>query len=212
MSLGVSEALARRRSTRAFLDVPVPEVVVRDILEAAARTASSSNMQPWRIAVMTGADLDAFKAAVRRSLWKNPRGEGAAYKIYADDLKEPYDRRRRQVAADMYATVGVAHDDKPGRLMHFARNFDFFGAPVGMILSLDRSHPPGQWADVGMFLQSLLLLAEERHLATCAQAAWAVMPRTIRAHLRLPEEQIVYCGVALGHADPSHPMNGELSP
>lgn len=94
------------------------------------------------------------------------------------------------------------------RLMQFARNFDFYGAPVGMILSIDRSMEQGQWADVGMFLQSILLLAHERGLVTCPQAAWAAMHETVRAHLALPAEFIVFCGVSLGFADAAHPING----
>jgi nitroreductase len=107
----------------------------------------------------------------------------------------------------MYAIVGIARESKIGRLMQFARNFDFFGAPVGMILSIDRSMEPGQWADVGIFLQSLLLLAHERGLATCPQAAWAAMHKTVRAHLGLPDELMVYCGISLGYADAAQPIN-----
>jgi len=93
------------------------------------------------------------------------------------------------------------------RLMQFARNFDFYGAPVGMILSIDRTMEQGQWADVGMFLQSIVLLAHERGLSACPQAAWAAMHKTVRAHLALPGEYIVFCGISLGYADLSQPIN-----
>jgi nitroreductase len=203
----VTEAILQRRSARAFLNRPVPAGLIREIIDVARRTASSSNMQPWRLAVMAGADLDRLRGAVRQSLAANPSAEGSEYKIYAPSLKDPYNRRRIKCAEDLYGTIGIARENKMARLMQFARNFDFYGAPVGMILSIDRSMEQGQWADVGMFLQSILLLAHERGLAACPQAAWAAMHKTVRAHLSLPEEFIVFCGISLGHADPAQPIN-----
>lgn len=203
----VTEAILQRRSARAFLNRPVPAGLIREIIDVARRTASSSNMQPWRLAVMAGADLDRLRGAVRQSLAANPSAEGSEYKIYAPSLKDPYNRRRIKCAEDLYGAIGIARENKMARLMQFARNFDFYGAPVGMILSIDRSMEQGQWADVGMFLQSILLLAHERGLAACPQAAWAAMHRTVRAHLSLPEEFIVFCGISLGHADPAQPIN-----
>lgn len=203
----VTEALLGRHSTRAFLDRPVAVNIVRDIIDIARHAPSSSNLQPWRVAAMAGDDLDRLKAAVRQSMAGNPMGEGPEYKIYAPNLKEPYNGHRLKCAEDMYSTIGIARENKLGRLMQFARNFDFFGAPVGIILSIDRTMEPGQWADLGIFLQSLLLLAHERGLATCPQAAWAGMHKTVRAHLGLSGELMVYCGISLGYADPALPIN-----
>ena len=204
----VTQTILDRRSARAFLNRPVPAGLIREIIEVARRTASSSNMQPWRLSVMAGADLDRLRAAVRQSLAANPAAEGSEYKIYAANLKDPYSRRRIKCAEDLYATIGIARENKMARLMQFAQNFNFYGAPVGMILSIDRSMEPGQRADVGMFLQSILLLAHERGLSACPQAAWAAMHKTVRAHLALPEEWMVFCGISLGYADPSQPING----
>lgn len=204
----VTQAILDRRSARAFLSQPVPAKLIQEIIEVARRTASSSNMQPWRLSVMAGADLDRLRADVRQSLAANPASEGSEYKIYAANLKDPYNRRRIKCAEDLYATIGIARENKMARLMQFAQNFNFFGAPVGMILSIDRSMEQGQWADVGMFLQSILLLAHERGLAACPQAAWASMHKTVRAHLELPEEWMVFCGISLGYPDPSQPING----
>lgn len=206
--INVTQAMLERRSARAYLSKPVPVDTVRDIIMIARRTASSSNMQPWRLSVMAGADLDRLRGAVRQSLAANPSAEGSEYRIYATNLKDPYNRRRIKCAEDLYGTIGIPRENKMARLMQFARNFDFYGAPVGMILSIDRSMEQGQWADVGMFLQSILLLAHERGLATCPQAAWAAMHETVRAHLALPAEFIVFCGVSLGFADAAHPING----
>jgi nitroreductase len=204
----VTQAISERRSARAYLNQPVSADLVRDIIEIARRTPSSSNMQPWRLSVMAGSDLNRLKGAVRQSLSANPAAEGSEYRIYAANLKDPYNRRRIKCAEDLYGTIGISRDNKMARLMQFAKNFDFYGAPVGMILSIDRSMEQGQWADVGMFLQSILLLAHERGLSACPQAAWAAMHRTVRAHLTLPEEYIVFCGISLGYADLSQPING----
>ena len=203
----VTQAISERRSARAYLSRPVPAGLIRGIIETAQRTPSSSNMQPWRLSVMAGADLDRLRGAVRQSLVANPAAEGSEYKIYAPNLKDPYNRRRIKCAEDLYGTIGIARDNKMARLMQFAKNFDFYGAPVGMILSIDRSMEQGQWADVGMFLQSILLLAHERGLSACPQAAWAAMHKTVRAHLLLPEDYIVFCGISLGYADLSQPIN-----
>jgi len=204
----VTQAISERRSARAYLSRSVPADLIRDIVEIARRTPSSSNMQPWRLSAMAGSDLDRLRGAIRQSLAANPAAEGSEYKIYAPNLKDPYNRRRIKCAEDLYGTIGIARDNKMARLMQFAKNFDFYGAPVGMILSIDRTMEQGQWADVGMFLQSILLLAHERGLSACPQAAWAAMHKTVRAHLALPEEYIVFCGISLGYADPSQPING----
>ena len=205
--MSTSQSLFDRRSIRTFLDAPVKVEMVTAIIEAARHTSSSSNMQPWRLYAMTGSDLDRLRTAVRQSLAANPAAEGAEYKIYAEPLKDIYNARRKQCAEDMYATIGIARENKLGRMMQFSRNFDFYGAPVGMILAIDRTMEHGQWADVGMFLQSLTLVAHEHGLGTCAQAAWAAMPTTVRAHLALPPELIIFCGIAMGYADPDAPIN-----
>lgn len=206
-----SIALKDRRSIRAFQNKAVPVESVTAIIDAARQTASSSNMQPWRLYVMAGDDLDQLRGAVRQSLAANPTGEGAEYKIYAEPLKDIYNARRKQCAEDMYATIGIARENKLGRMIQFSRNFDFFGAPVGMILAIDRTMEPGQWADVGMFLQSLLLVAHEHGLGVCAQAAWAAMPKTVGAHLALPPELMIFCGISMGYADPDAPINDTVT-
>ncbi len=205
--LSVTQALLGRRSVRAFLDRPVPADLIREIVDIARRAPSSGNLQPWKLAAMAGDDLARLRAAVRASLAQNPRGEGSEYPIYPSPLKDTYDARRRKCGEDMYAAINIGRDDKAGRLRQFARNFDFFDAPVGLILAVDRTMAQGQWTDVGIFLQSLLLLAQERGLATCPQAAWATVHKTVRVHLGWPEEHLIIAGVSLGYADPSHPIN-----
>lgn len=205
--ISVTTAMLGRRSTRAFLSRPVPESEVRDIIDVARRAPSGGNLQPWRLIAMAGDDLTQFKAAVQANLKQNPRGDGPEFPVYPNPLKEPFDGRRKKCGEDMYAAIGVTREDRAGRLQQFARNYDFFGAPVGMILAIDRSMETAQWTDIGIFLQSILLLAYERGLATCAQASWAAVHKTIRAHLGLSDDMVVICGISLGYPDLDHPIN-----
>lgn len=203
----VSEAVRARHSTRAFLPEPVPADTLREILDLAQLAPSSSNLQPWRIFAVTGEPLAELLQRVRETAAANARGEPPEYPIYAPALKDPYNARRIACAEDLYGHIGVARENKLGRLMHFARNFAFYGAPVGLIVTLDRTMERGQWADVGIWLSTFLLLAQERGLSTCAQAAWAGMNQTVRRSLGIPDAYLVYCGIALGYADPEAHIN-----
>lgn len=203
----VTEAVLNRRSTRAFLDTPVSLETVQAILETARRSPSGSNVQPWYVDVVTGEPLAALLADVKTSLAANPKGEGSEYELYFPDMPEPYRSRRFQCGEDMYATIGVTRDNKLGRLIQFAQNFEAFGAPILLFFSIDRRFGPAQWAHLGMYMQTIMLLAEEHGLATCPQEAWMVMYKTVSRHIALPEERMLYCGMALGYADTTAPIN-----
>ncbi len=203
----VVDALKTRISTRAFLDKPVSEPVIRAILEAAKYAPSGGNLQPWHVHVVTGEDLARLKAIIREKQVDNPRGEGSEYHIYPPELTEPYKARRYKTGEDLYATIGVTRDNKMGRLIQFARNFEFFGAPVALFFSIDRQMQPGQWSDLGMFIQSVMLVATEMGLATCAQEAWAIWYKTLGEYLPVPAEHMLFCGMALGYADPDAAIN-----
>jgi nitroreductase len=205
--VNVSEAVSTRMSCRAFLDTPVPEATVRAILDAARRAPSGGNLQPWHVHVLTGEPLAGLLAAVRRKLPAEPRGEGSEYDIYPAGLVEPYRSRRFECGEDMYATIGVPREDKFARLLQFARNYQFFGAPVGLFFSIDRRLGPPQWSDLGMYMQTVMLLAREHGLHTCPQEAWSVWYRTVGEHLQLPAELMLFSGMALGYADTAHPIN-----
>jgi len=207
MQVNVSEALATRMSCRAFLPTPVPEATVRAILDGARQSPSGGNLQPWRVYGLSGQPLQEFIALVRGKLPTHPRGDGSEYDIYPTALWEPYRSRRFKCGEDMYATVGVARDDKFGRLLQFARNFEFFGAPVGLFFCLDRRMGPPQWSDVGMYMQSVMLLAREHGLHTCPQEAWSVWYRTVAEFLQLPAELMLFAGMALGYRDEAAPIN-----
>jgi nitroreductase len=207
MSMSVTEAIKSRMSCRAFLPTPVPEVLVREIVGIARQSPSGGNVQPWHVHVLSGAPLEELRVIIRSKLPAQPMGEGAEYDIYPPKLTDPYRSRRFKCGEDLYATIGVSREDRPGRLAQFARNFDFFGAPVAMFFSMDRQMGPPQWSDVGMFMQSIMLLARERGLHTCAQEAWAVWHQTLAAFLDYPPERMLFCGMALGYRDESAPIN-----
>jgi nitroreductase len=210
--MNVREAVASRYSCRAFLPTPVPEQTVRDILALAARAPSGGNVQPWRVDVIAGERLEALKAIVRPRLNELPRIEGAEYNIYPPNLKEPYETRRREVGALLYQSIGVTRADRPGRYRQYARNFFFYDAPVGMFFSIDRGMGPPQWSDLGGYIQTVMLLARDYGLHSCGQEAWTHWHKTLQSFLNLPPEYIVFCGLALGYADDSAPINRWRAP
>jgi nitroreductase len=202
----VSEAVARRRSIRQFLPDPVDDAVLRDLLERAARAPSGGNVQPWRIYVLNGDTMSRF----REQTADRPI-EAGEYEIYPPSLWEPYRTNRFRVGEQMYATVGIARDDKAGRLAQFARNGDFFGAPAALFCFVDRRMGPPQWSDLGMFLQTFMLLAQEAGIDTCPQEYWSVRHSAVREFVGAPDEELLFCGMAIGHADPAHPINSLVS-
>jgi nitroreductase len=201
----VTHAILSRRSTRAFLRRPVDREVVEALLETAARAPSGGNLQPWRVDVVTGAALQALKAEALAALAAGPAG--MELKVYPSPLHEPYRTRRHRSGEALYEAIGIPREDRPARLGQFARNFEAFGAPVLLLFSIDRAFDRPQWAHLGMFMQSLMLVAEERGLGTCAQEAWAAVHDVVARHIELPAERILYCGMALGHADPEAAIN-----
>lgn len=203
----VSHAIETRRSVRGYLTKHVPESLIRQILAMASRAASGGNLQPWKVSVIAGPARDAFVALVAERMKKTPFGEGPEYQIYPADLEDPYHARRGQVAKDMYALVGIARDDNAARARQMGLNFSFFGAPVGMFISIDRTMGPPQFADLGIFLQNVMLLAREQGLHTCPQEAWSLWGKSIREFTGIPDEDLVFCGLALGYADPDAPIN-----
>jgi len=201
--MNVSEAVDRRISVRAFTADPVPEAVVRDILERAARAPSGGNLQPWRVYALAGEPLADLKTLVAATPMETPE-----YDVYPPDLWEPFRTRRFQCGEDLYASIGVPREDRPARLRQLAKNLDFFGAPVGLFFCLDRKLGPPQWSDVGMYMQNLMLLAVERGLDTCAQEFWARYPRTVGGFIGLPDDHMLFSGMALGYRDETAPING----
>ena len=205
--MNVSVAIDSRMSCRAFLSTPVPAEVVRNILQTAKRAPSGGNLQPWHVYVLAGAPLDELLSDVHSKFPTNPRGEGTEYDVYPPRLTEPYRARRFKCGEDLYATINIARDNKTARWQQFAKNFQLFGAPVALFFAIDRQMGMGQWVDLGMFMQSIMLLAREQGLHTCAQESWAVWHKTIETNLQLPTNLMLFCGMALGYRDDAAPIN-----
>jgi nitroreductase len=201
--MDVREAVHRRRSVRQFTSEPVGDDVLRALVEDAARAPSGGNVQPWRIYLVNGARLDDMRAF----LATQPPIDDTEYDIYPAGLTEPYRTNRFALGEAMYATIGIARDDKAGRIAQFGRNNDFFDAPAALFCFVDRQMGPPQWSDLGMFLQTFMLLAVERGLDTCPQEYWSVRQRAVRTFVGAPDEEMLFCGMAIGHADESAPIN-----
>lgn len=207
--MSVSDAVDTRMSARAFTDQPVDPALLRRILFAAARSPSGGNLQPWHVVVLGGDELNRFKERVAERLRddRGMQGEGAEYAIYPSELPDPYRARRSKCAEDMYGTMGIGREDKPARYRFIAGNYQFWGAPVAMFTLVDRRMGPPQWSDLGMFLQTVMLLAREAGLHTCAQEAWTNLHRTVGEFIAIPPEQMLFCGMAIGWRDEAHPVN-----
>ncbi len=210
----VTEALNSRLSVRDFLPTPVPAHLIRQVLATASRAPSGGNVQPWQIDVVAGERLDALKTIMAKRLAEvaaGDRSELPEYDIYPKELVAPYRDYRFELGEAMYATLGIPREDKAARLRWFARNFQFFGAPMALFCTVDRRMGPPQWSDLGMFLQSVMLLLREAGLDSCPQECWAVYPRTIGAFIAMPAERLLFCGMAIGHRNPEHPVNALAS-
>ncbi|MFT3812685.1 MAG: nitroreductase [Acidovorax sp.] len=209
--MNVTAAVASRRSVRAFLPRPVDLALVRAALEQAGRAPSGGNLQPWHVDVLTGEPLARLNALMQTRLAEEaagaPRREERAYTVFPDPLPEPWHGRRFAAGEAVYAQLGIARGDKAARAQWLARNFCFFGAPVALFCSVERRMGPPQWAGLGMFLQTLMLLLHAQGVGSCAQEAWALYPQTVNQVLRLPASRMVYCGMAIGYADAGHPVN-----
>jgi len=205
--MNVSEAVASRRSVRAFLDRPVDPALIRRIVAAAARAPSGGNLQPWHIAVIGGEPLAELKTLMQRRMLEAPRGEAPEYEVYPKDLPSPYRDHRFRVGEALYGELGIPREDKLARMRWFANNFQFFGAPLALFCSIDRAMGPPQWSDLGMYLQTLMLLLREAGLDSCAQECWSLYPKTIGDFLSLPPQRMLFCGMSIGYADPEAAAN-----
>ena len=205
--MNVSEAVSSRRSIRRFLANPVDDNLVRELLTKAARAPSGGNVQPWRVAVITSPTMPSLLEHLKNS----ERQTEPEYDIYPPKLKSPYRDSRFKVGEDMYGLLGIERDDRPARLRNMALNFEFFGAPTAFFCFIDRVMGPPQWSDLGMFLQTFMLLAKEAGLDTCPQEAWAMQSDAVRAFVGAPDELMLFCGMAIGHHDPDEAVNTLVS-
>jgi len=199
----VSEAVLARTSVRSFLNNPVSNRVLKNLLKKSSRAASGGNLQPWKIYVINNSSMTNFLQFQKK--WTKP--EIPAYDIYPPNLKEPYRTSRYELGEQMYELLGIGREDKDARLAQVMENFRFFGAPCAFFCFVDRQMGPPQWSDLGMFLQTFMLLAKEAGLDTCAQEAWSIKHDSVSEFVQAEESDILFCGMAIGYKDETAAVN-----
>ena len=207
----VSEAVASRKSIREFLKTPIKNSLIKDLLSKSARAANGGNLQPWQIFVINNESMTAFLK--HQSEWTEP--ETPAYDIYPSGLKEPYRTSRYELGEQMYNLLNISREDKEARFMQVLKNFEFFGAPAAIFCFVDRQMGPPQWSDLGMFLQTFMLLGQEVGIDTCAQEAWSMKQESVSNFFKVDDETMLFCGMAIGYKDPDaivNKLNSERRP
>ena len=202
----VEEAIVGRRCFRAFLPNPVPREVIERIMAIAGRAPSGSNVQPWKVSVLTGEVLDEVRAELAERYDQGQVSE-REYNYYPAKWREPYLGRRRACGWGLYGTLDIGREDKDRMHAQHRRNFLFFDAPVGLIFSIDRDLDQGSWLDYGMFLQNIMVAARPFGLETCPQAAFLIFHDVLQTRLGIPAAQMIVCGMALGYPDLSDKVN-----
>jgi nitroreductase len=202
----VDQAIRTRRSVRRFLPTPVPREVVEELLELAARAPSGTNVQPWKVYALAGAEKERLSAAILDKFHTTGM-DGREFDYYPTEWADPWLARRRKIGFGLYGLLGIGKEDKAGMKRQTGRNYSFFDAPVGLIFTMDRSLGQGMFIDYGMFMANLMTAARARGLDTCPQAAFADYHRTIREALDIPDNELVVCGMSLGYADNDAPEN-----
>jgi nitroreductase len=206
VGLSVEEAIRGRQSIRAFLKRPAPRSLIARILETAGRAPSGTNIQPWKVYVIDGAVRDAIVAALTHAYDTEPEPE-RTYNYYPVKWREPYIGRRRACGWGLYSTLGITRDNKEGMRLQRRQNYELFGAPVGLIFTMDNDLEIGSWLDTGMFIQSVMIAARQFGLETCPQAALANYHALLRRQLGISDLEQVICGMALGYPDPDAKVN-----
>ncbi|MEU8850618.1 nitroreductase [Streptomyces sp. NPDC048564] len=199
--MDVYEAVTSRRAVRGFTDQQVPREVLARVLTAAAWTPSASNVQPWHAYVLTGAPLAELKKRAGERVVSGDPWDEPEYEQYPPDLKSPYRERRFAFGEQRYGGLGIPREDLEARQRAAAANWDCFGAPAALFCYLDRDMGPAQWSDVGMYLQTVMLLLRAEGLHSCAQMAWAKYRKTVAQVLALPTELVLFCGMSIGFED-----------
>jgi len=199
----VSEAVNLRKSVRAFTVKPVLDSDINEILKNASRAPSGGNLQPWKIYVVNGKSMTRFLEF--QNSWT--AHDTPEYEIYPKKLQEPYRTSRYELGEEMYSLLGISKEDKEARIGQVLKNFNFFNAPAGLFCFIDRSMGYPQWSDLGMFLQTFMLLATEKGISTCSQEAWSIKPQCVSSFVNAPENLMLFCGMAIGYEDKNSPVN-----
>ena len=204
--MNLNELIKSRYSVRSFTDDTVDIETIREILEISSNAPSGGNIQPWKVYVVTGKTKEKL---IKKALSNFDNGvqEKIEYDIYPRPLDEEYKRRRSECARDMYTALSIKQDDTELRLSQIRENFKFFGAPVGMIVTIDKAFAENGWGHVGMFIQNICLSAVDNDMGTCLQESWSIYPETVKDILNIPDNEVVWCGIALGYPNKEHPIN-----
>ncbi|MEM9405431.1 MAG: nitroreductase [Acidobacteriota bacterium] len=200
----VHHAITSRRSVRAFRSDPVDRALLERILADAARAPSGTNIQPWTVHVLQGAARDDLVAKATER-FRSGKGDGLG-EYYPSEFVEPYLSRRRKIGWDMYGLLGIGKGDREASAAAHCRNFEFFGAPVGLILTMHETMRKGGWMDLGLYLSNVMALAQAHGLATCPQAAWLEMERLLEEELDVPGDHQIVVGLSIGYEDQTHPL------
>ena len=201
--ISVSEAVENRKSIRSFIDKPVNDEIIIRILEKSGRSPSGGNLQPWKIYILNGQTMNDFLSFQKD--WKGT--DHPEYPIYPSKLKEPYRTSRFEVGEQLYGSIGIEREDKEARYNQMLENFNFFGAPAALFCFIDRQMNQPQWSDLGMFLQTFMLLAKEAGLDTCAQEAWSMKHDSVSKFVKADVGDILFCGMSIGYRDEKDPVN-----
>ena len=196
----IDEIIAGRFACRDFSDDLVPRRTVEQILRVARFAPSGANIQPWHVYVLAGPAKDRVSAALLEAHETCRNEHVSEYKYYATDLPEPYLNRRQEFGRRFYGSLGIPQTDLEARSRQTAKNYAFFGAPVGLIVTIDRRLEVGSWLDLGMFVQNVMLAAAARGLQSCPQETFAKYHRILRLLLSIPAEEMVVCGISIGRA------------
>lgn len=201
--MDVKQAVQIRSSIRSFTQKPISNKLIKDLLKISSKAPSGGNLQPWRVFVLNKKSMKSFLDF--QSKWTKQEVPG--YDIYPPSLKEPYRTERFKVGKEMYSILGIDYEDKQARLDQVMKNFTFFDAPAAIFCFIDKDMGPPQWSDLGMFLQTFMLLACEAGLSTCAQEAWSLKHECVSKFCKSDENLMLFCGMAIGYGDLDAPIN-----
>jgi nitroreductase len=201
--MDVYEAVKGRRAVRGFKDEPVSREVLERVLSAAAWSPSGSNIQPWNTYVLTGTPLSELKTRAVERVSHGDHWDERQYEMYSSALKFPYGERRSNFGKERYSALGIARDDWEARQRAAIANWNCFGAPAALFCYIDRDLGLPQWADVGMYLQTIMLLLRAEGLHSCPQMAWSQVRETVAEVLSPPDGLILFCGMSIGYEDPA---------
>ena len=199
--MDIYEAVTSRRAVRRFTARPVPREALERVLSAAAWAPSGSNIQPWRVYVVTGPSLAEIKKRAGGRLASGDAWDEPEYEMYPPALKSPYGERRSAFGEQRYGALGIPRADQEARHRAAAANWDCFGAPAALFCYVDRTMGRPQWSDLGMYLQTVMLLLRAEGLHSCPQMAWAKFHRTVAEVLSPPDELVLFCGMSIGFED-----------